>query len=205
MKKKIILAILLVNSLLLLIGQEEAVTKIRKVYTEYNKQIDDYLAEDLDFMPARYEVKTTQNRPALGPVQMNFTYYFDEITKENVEGEEYDPNSEAILRKVVYTESMPSFNDYREFFYDEKGQLLFYYSKLTGYTCGEKRFYFDKGKLIKVKFNPITGANCDDEKFPDFTRSTGKFTQDDLDFERWILKVDDSHTKAFLNMFEVSQ
>jgi len=205
MKMKLILTILLVNSLIILVGQEDAVTKIRKVYTEYNKQINDYLAEGLDFMPARYEVKTTQNRPALGPVEMKFTYYFDEFTKENIEGEEFDPNTEGILRKVVYTESMPSFTDYKEFFYDEKGQILFYYSKLTGYTCGEKRFYFDKGKLIKVKFNPITGTDCGEDKFPDFTRSTGKFTKDDLDFEKWIIKVAGNHTKAFLNMFEVTQ
>jgi len=99
---------------------------------------------------------------------------------------------------------MPSFTDYREFFYDGKGNILFYYSKLTGYICGEKRMYFDKGKLIKIKFNPIESKDCE-EKLPDFTRSSGKFTKDDLDWEKWILKIAAFHTKAFLNMFETMQ
>ncbi len=205
MKEKLILTILLVNSLLVLIAQEEKVTQIRKLYTDYNLQVEKYKSEGLDFSPASYEIKTVQNRPGLGPVKINFTYYFDEFSKENVEGESYDPNTEGILRKVVYTESMPSFTDYREFFFNEKGNLLFYYSKLTGYTCGEKRFYFEKGKLIKVKFNPLDGKNCNGDQLPDLMHNSGKFTQDDLDFEKWILKVADNHTKAFLNMFESAQ
>jgi hypothetical protein len=205
MCKRIIVLNLLIFSILNLSAQEEIVTKIRKAYTEYNTQLEKYKAEGTDFLPAKYEINTVQNRPALGPVQVKFSYYFDEVTKEVV-GEEPDIlSTEGFLRKVVYFESMPSFIDYREFFYDEKGNIIFYYSKLTGYTCGEKRFYFDKGKMIKIKFNPITDKDCGDEKFPDFTRTTGKFTKDDLDWEKWVLKVASYHNKAFLNMFETTQ
>jgi hypothetical protein len=205
MKKKLTIIIFLITCSVYLFAQEEIVNKIRKTYVDYNTLIEKYKKEGTDFLPARYEIKTVQNRPGLGPVQMNFTYFFDEFTKENVDENSTMPSTDGFLRKVVYTESMPSFTDYREFFYDEKGNLLFYYSKLTGYTCGEKRFYFDKGKLIKVKFNPIAGTDCGDDKFPDFTRNVGKFIKDDLDFEKWILKVAENHNKAFLNMFETTQ
>jgi hypothetical protein len=203
MKKKLILCFLFVSSLIILNAQEEIVTKIRKSYTDFNQQLENYKAEGLDYMPAKYEIKTIQNRPALGPVDIRFTYFFDEFTNENEE-DLGKRNTKGFLRKVVYSESMPSFTDYREFFFDEKGSLLFYYSKLTGYTCGEKRFYFDKGKLIKVKFNPIEAKDCED-KLPDFTHNTGKLTKDDMDWEKWIIKVAGNHTKAFLNMFELSQ
>lgn len=185
-------------------AQEEIVSKIRKIYIDYNKQIESYAAEGLDFLPAKFEIKTTENRPALGPVEIKFTYFFDKISKEGTGENEYEQSTDGFLRKVVYTESMPSFTDYREFFYDEKGSLLFYYSKLTGYTCGEKRFYFDKGKLIKVKFNPIESKDCED-KLADFTRSSGKFTKDDLDWEKWIIIVAGHHTNAFQNMFQLME
>jgi len=204
MKKKITLCLLFVSSLVILNAQEEIVTKIRKSYTDFNQQIENFKAEGLDYMPAKYEIKTVQNRPALGPVDIRFTYFFDEFTNEKDEEDLSKRNTNGFLRKVVYSESMPSFTDYREFFFDEKGSLLFYYSKLTGYTCGEKRFYFDKGKLIKVKFNPIEAKDCED-RLPDFTRNTGKFTKDDMDWEKWIIKLAGNHTKAFLNLFELSQ
>jgi hypothetical protein len=184
-----------------LFAQEEIVTKIRKAYTDYNNKLEADIFVEADYLPARYEIKTVQNRPGLGPVNVNFTYYFDEQTKGAIAEDDYVLNTEAFLRKVIITQSMPAFIDYIEIFYDEKGKLLFCYSKLTGYTCGEKRFYFDKGKMIKIKFNPIQANGCED-KLPDFTRTTGSYTKDDLNWEKWVIKVAGNHSLAFQNMFQ---
>ena len=48
---------------------------------------------------------------------------------------------------------------YIEYVFDEAEELIFYYLKAEGSECGEKRFYFDKEKLIKVKINSL-GEEC---------------------------------------------
>ena len=184
-------------------SQEEDVKKIREEYVKYNKLISDYESEGLSYFPPRFSIKTIQNRPALGPVNFDFTYYYDENTNIDEVDNPDLAKTWAIIRKVVYTEGMPSYQDYKEILYDEKGELLFYYSKLTGNTCGEKRFYFQNGKLIKIKFNPITHEDCsDDNDFPEFTRYAGKLTKDDIDWQKWILKDADDHKNTLLRLYD---
>lgn len=190
-------------------GQEETITKIRQNYIDYNKKIEQAEADEYFYPMAPFRIKTVQIRPGLGPVDIEISYYFDEETRED-DSENMDiRNSIGTLRKVVTTESMPSFTNYCEYFLDEKGTLLFYYSKLTGNTCGEKRMYFNLSKMIKIKFNPLGTSDCPEEedgfKLPDFTRYSGKFTKDDLDWEKWILKNAGFHKKAFQNLFESLQ
>ena len=170
-------------------SQEEMVKKIRQVYLNYNKQIKESEAEGLDFLPPKFKITNVQNRPALGPVSINITYYYDGHSNiEEAEGYA-DMKNWIILRKVVYTEGMPSYTDYKEMLFDEKGNLLFYYVKSTGYDCSEKRFYFNKNKLIKIKFNPIIHEQCsNEEEFPSFARYTNNLTKEDLDWEKWIIK-----------------
>jgi len=191
------------------LAQEETVKKIRQDYLEYNKKLQDSETEDGYFGSVPFKFETIQMRPALGPVNISLSYYYDEETKDSENDDTNNRNSIGTLRKIIYQESMPSYTEYREFFFDYKGALQFYYSKLTGYSCGEKRFYFDKVKLIKVKFNPLEGENCieavGEDKFPDFTRYPGKFTKDDLDWEKWILNHIAYHKKAFQNLFESLQ
>lgn len=186
-----------------LFAQDDVIFAIRQEYNDYSKLIENSKEEGLDFFPPGFEINTVQNRPALGPVAIKITYYYTEI------GDEEEPDwykNQAVIRKVIYIESMPSYKDYREFFYNESGQILFYYSKLTGYSCGEKRLYFSNGKLIKIKFNPLEGADCiGDEKFPDFTRLTGKLTKDDLDWEKWVLDKAKIHVKAIENLYKGTQ
>jgi len=187
-------------------SQEDIVKKIRQVYLDYNKQISESEAEGLDFHPPRFIIKNVQNRPALGPVNISISYYYDEHNNME-EAEDYaSMKNWTVVRKVIYTESMPSYTDYKEVLYDKKGNLLFYYVKSTGHDCGEKRFYFNKSKLIKVKFNPITDEQCsNDEKFPSFTRYAGKLNKDDLDWEKWILKSAQSHKEVLDKLYNSTQ
>jgi hypothetical protein len=188
------------------IAQEELVKKIRDDYVDYNKKSQQLESDGIN---KPFKINTVQIRPALGPVEIEMAYYFDEENKDIASDGMDTRKATAILRKIVYKESMPSYTDYREVFFDSGGNLSFYYSKLTGYSCGEKRFYFSLSKLIKVKFNPIEGNDCfgekNDEKFPDFTRYSGKFSKEDLDWEKWIVKYVVFHKKAFQNLFESLQ
>jgi hypothetical protein len=186
-------------------AQEELVTKIRKTYTDYNNELEQYMSEGLDFMPQVFRIKTVQMRPALGPVEIEISYFFDEQTLETENPDNNSRNTKGVLRKIVYKEAMPSFTEYRELFYDTSGKLLFYYAKSTGSICGEKRVYFNQLKMVKIKFNPVTGKECPDENDPfrlmDFTRYPGKYTKDDLEWEKWILGYAGTHAKAFQNLF----
>jgi hypothetical protein len=189
--------------------QEEIVNQIRQVYIQYNKHIEDLESGPGAGPTSPFKIKTVQVRPAMGPVDIEISYYFDEITRPGNNENMDTRNTTGTLRKVVYSESMPSFTDYREIFFDAKGNLMFYYSKLTGSTCGEKRIYFKLGKMIKIKFNPLGPPACPDGddpySLPDFTRFPGKFTKDDLDWEKWVLKYAGNHKKAFIGLFESLQ
>lgn len=187
-----------------LFSQEETVKEIRKIYIDYNKKIEDAKNEGVNYLPTKIEVSTIQNRPALGPVSFNITYFYDEHT--NID-ENYDVMKNwAIIRKVIYKEGMPSYTDYKEILFDENGNLIFFYSKLSGYTCGEKRFYFDKNKLVKVKFNPFENEDYMGENdFPSFTRYGNNLNKDDLDWQKAILEEAAHHKKAFEHLYESTQ
>jgi hypothetical protein len=209
MKRAKILFFILIFCTYHVSAQEETVKKIRQDYIDYNKKLEQIELGETNYVTSPFKIKTIQVRPALGPVDIEISYYFDEETKE-LETENMDlRNTLGTLRKVMIKEYMPSFTDYREIFFDAKGNLMFYYSKLTGNTCGEKRMYFNLGKMIKIKFNPLGEADCPKEndgyQLPDYTRYTGKFTKDDLDWEKWILKYAGFHKKAFQNLFESLQ
>ncbi len=209
MKTLLFLPLLTVLFTMNSIAQEEYVKKIRQTYLEFNKKIEIAENEDDSYLPAPFKIKTVQVRPALGPVNIEIAYYYEEQTNSTDEDQMELRNTTATLRKVIYTESMPSYTDCRELFFDTNGSLIFYYSKLTGNTCGEKRVYFNLGKMVKIKFNPLGLAECPDEndsyKLPDFTRYPGNYTKDDLDWEKWVLKYAGNHKKAFSGLFESLQ
>lgn len=205
MKSITVLFILLFTIQANIQSQEDIVKEIRKEYIAYNKFINDAKSEGMNYWPPKVSINTIQNRPALGPVNIEITYYYDEHTnREEVELE--NAKTWSVLRKVVYTESMPSYTDYKEILYDKDGKLLFYYSKLTGFTCGEKRFYFSKDKLIKIKFNPFESKDCsDDNDFPSFTHYKSNLTKDDLDWEKAIVNEAKNHKVALSNIFGSTQ
>jgi hypothetical protein len=209
MKAKFAILLMVSFWALKLFAQEETVKIIRQDYLDYNKKLQESESGGINFMTSPFKIKTVQVRPALGPVDIEISYYFDEVTNTTEIEDTNVHNTQGTLRKIVYKESMPSYTDYREVFFDAKGNLQFYYSKLSGYTCGEKRMYFNLNKMIKIKFNPIEGSECvagtTEDKFPDFVRYSGKFNKDDLDWEKWILKYSGFHKKAFLNLFESLQ
>lgn len=209
MQKISLILIILFLSTFVMKAQEEIVKKIRQDYLEYSKKLEMSESGEIVNVTAPFKIKTTQIRPALGPVNIEIEYFFDEETKAEESEHMEIRNTTGMLRKVVYTESMPSFTDYREIFFDGKGNLVFYFSKLTGNTCGEKRMYFNVSKLIKIKFNPLDTKECPEEdggyQLPDFTRYTGKFNKEDLDWEKWILKYAGYHKKSFQNLFESLQ
>lgn len=187
-------------------AQEAIVKKIRASYIAYNQKIAEAEKEGLDFYPPRFKITNVQNRPALGPVSINIVYFYDEHSNAE-EAESYaDLKNTVVLRKIVYTEGMPSYTDYKETLFDEKGHLLFQYEKLTGYECSEKRFYFDKGKLIKIKFNPITNEQCSNEEdFPIYTRYAGQLTKDDLRREKWIFEKAEKNKQTLKSLYGSTQ
>jgi hypothetical protein len=187
-------------------SQEEIVNRIRDEYVNYGKIIEDIQQGNINNYISPFNIKTTQIRPGLGPVTIEMTFYFDEKEKYSEPDHMDVPLYEGTIRKVVYTESMPSFTEYREFFFDAKGNFLFYYKKITGYVCGEERLYFNNSKLIKIKSNPLEEKDCPEDmvmsKLPDYTRYTGKFTKGDLIFEKGIIKQATHYKNVFQNLYD---
>ena len=63
------------------------------------------------------------------------------------------------LRKVTVDYNISAVRFHAEYLFSREGELLFHYMKDEGFTGGERRFYFYKGRLIRVKINPMTESD----------------------------------------------
>ena len=101
------------------------------------------------------------------------------------DGEE---GQEMHLRKVNVKTLRSSRQENEEFLFDENGQLMFYYFKLTNAESvgQELRFYFDKGKLVDYK-----------EKIADEEKEYQRYTKADF---AAVLK----DAKRYATLFEAS-
>lgn len=127
-------------------GQESEIKRIRNVFTETNKKIEDNQATG-----SKYCIEIIKDRivPGVGPQITSTKLFFHENY------EDYLKSSKILLKAVVTYNVAQSLSVYEEYLF-ENNKVIFYYEKLKGYTCGEKRFYFKNNKLIKLKSNPIS-------------------------------------------------
>lgn len=131
-------------------AQESEIKKIREMYNSYNQKISEQGNDLQPELPLKIVIKSGITERAVGPVEKSVTFYYDR--KENVENSKF--SYADILRKIILIDEA-SWKSYTEFLFDEKGKLVFAYSKHDGYIydCREERYYFKSGELIRIILN----------------------------------------------------
>jgi hypothetical protein len=94
------------------------------------------------------------NRPAIGPQNSDFTFFWNDMSSENwddpqgtgdvvykVDRKLYLVRSSVNIAASVLTEI--------EYLYDDEGELAFCFYKQTSANIEEKRFYYEDKKLIR--------------------------------------------------------
>ena len=156
---------------------EQQVTKIRQLYVDTNKQIDEGLKDKTSGLHyAAWTiggVRDGRQWSGVGTMHSTDEFYFD---CEPGRIEECGADARKLVRKIVssYT-GAADLKTRNEYLFTKTGELVFVFtSELTNVgednidvrKTAEQRFYFSKGKLIRVNRN---GKNVD-----------AKFTAEDL-------------------------
>ena len=140
----------------LTVSAQDAVSTIRKHYTETQQMVAQYAEWEKEGdwtmpCPMYYEVNIKQNLPGTGYHKEWIRLYFYE--KENYEGQ---PDEPMLFRNIHFVTAKYNYavrEFYDEYLFDEKGNLEFIFARnadVDDFKGGEYRFYFQKGKLIKA-------------------------------------------------------
>ena len=134
-------------------AQSEAVKKIRAKYYETAAYIQSM--KDGDKKNYHFSLTADHVLPGTGSQTQQIDFYFKSIEADD------EGNYEYILLQVnrSYNVSM-SYRVYEEFLFDDNN-LVFYFERVTGVKCGEKRMYFKNEKLVDLKTKTL--PDCDEE------------------------------------------
>jgi len=170
MKKQILFfAFLILISASNLFAQttEQQATKIRQLYADTNKRIDDGLKDKTSgFHYAAWTIggeRDGQQWSAIGTMETRNEFWFDGEPNMDAEATQ---DARKLVRKIVSSHKAATNTASRsEYLFDEKGELFFVFSRgnaesENGATL-ERRFYFIKGKLIRI----VRGSKNVDAKF----------------------------------------
>lgn len=152
----------------LTVSAQDAVSTIRKHYTETQQMVAQYAEWEKEGdwtmpCPMYYEVNIKQNLPGTGYHKEWIRLYFYE--KENYEGQ---PDEPMLFRNIHFVTAKYNYaarEFYDEYLFDEKGNLEFIFARnadVDDFKGGEYRFYFKDGKLIKVI---VSVRNLETEKY----------------------------------------
>ena len=139
----------------LTVSAQDAVSTIRKHYTETQQMVAQYAEWEKEGewtmpCPMYYEVNIKQNLPGTGYHKEWIRLYFYE--KEN---EEWEADEPMLFRNIHFVTAKYNYaarEFYDEYLFDEKGNLEFIFARnadIDDFKGGEYRFYFKDGKLIK--------------------------------------------------------
>lgn len=141
---------------------EQQVAQIRELSTQVTKRIDAGLKDKTSGLHyAAWTIggeRDGQQWRAVGTMKSTAEFWFD---GEPNFGEEVNADARKMIRKIVF--SYAGAADLRmrsEYLFDEKGELVFAFTdelEADGKTT-ERRFYFNRGKLIRAVRN---GKNMD--------------------------------------------
>ena len=175
----------------LTVSAQDAVSTIRKHYTETQQMVAQYAEWEKEGdwtmpCPMYYEVNIKQNLPGTGYHKEWIRLYFYE--KENYEGQ---PDEPMLFRNIHFVTAKYNYaarEFYDEYLFDEKGNLEFIFARnadVNDFKGGEYRIYYQKGKLIKAIVsvrNPATekyeqtytGTKVPEEYESDYKDYSGK-------------------------------
>jgi hypothetical protein len=199
MKKRIftVLIILFVLSGFLF-AQESKVDKINK----YCKSINENIKDDGEYYSGYWvhTINFSSNRRAIGLQLTTVKFYYEQPRDSLVENEQQsdivDVYKPPVKIKIEYNIAA-SQNIKIEYYYDEKGELV-YYNYLTkgAYTNGEGNFYFENNKPVKIKYAPLDEGKEVLEKYRKLEKDSD-YNKDDLNNVKKILSKANDYKKMF--------
>lgn len=154
--RRVLFFILMTASCVPVLWAQDAVSAIRKHYTEAQEMVAQYAAFEKEGegsmpCPMYYEVNIKQNLPGTGYHNERIRLYFYE--EENEEGQPGEPMLSRSLHFVTWKYNYAAREFYEEYLYDKKGNIEFVYIRnadMDDFKGGELRCYFQNGKLFKV-------------------------------------------------------
>lgn len=177
-------------------GSESKIKEIRNRYHAINEKMEQ---EEL----LHHEIAFKTLVPGIG-FQFTTVRFYYEFLQDDETGE----TLESPLIKVTLDYMIAaSVSIYIEYVFNDAEELIFHYLKAEGMECGEKRFYFDQEKLIKVKVNSL-GEECIESGagyiYEDYER-TKDFSIEDYAKAKKIVKKARGYTEFFDEMQMIEQ
>lgn len=177
----------------LTVSAQDAVSTIRKHYTETQQMVAQYAEWEKEGdwtmpCPMYYEVNIKQNLPGTGYHKEWIRLYFYE--KENYEGQ---PDEPMLFRNIHFVTAKYNYaarEFYDEYLFDEKGNLEFIFARnadVDDFKGGEYRFYFQKGKLIKAI---VSVRNLETEKYEQKYTGTKVPEEYESDYKDYLGKAE---------------
>ncbi len=160
MEKRIILGMLFAMTFVLSATAQDAMSVIRKHYTETQQKIEAIEKEEIP--QEYYEVKILQNLPGTGQHQEVMRLYYN--VKDNEDWQPDEPMLTRDLHFVTWKYNYAAREFYEEYLYDDKGNIEFVYNRNADLdeVGGELRLYYKDGKLFKVL---VSNLNPETEKY----------------------------------------
>lgn len=138
------------------VAQNNTIETIRTTYADVQRRINEE-----DFVYNTIEVNNSRMVRAIGLQNIKTKLYYDEDEKHIENSADVDFIYTFTLRKVEIYYNVIVTNMYKEYVFDKKGNLLFHFIKTEGIQCGERRYYFDGDKLIRIHSKGIDNKPCD--------------------------------------------
>lgn len=197
--KKSFLLFLTIFALFQVVDAQTTVEKIRKHYNEINSNVAEMATWTEEYpVPTFYHVEIQENYPGTGKHKEDVYIYHDEIHEESEDdAPKIFPPKRIEFVTVKYNFAARNF--YREYLYDEKGNVEFIYA-FNEYDLDdldwEYRFYFNDGKLIKaIVKQKSSGSN---EEFKEVYNGTSIPKEHSEYYEGFLDK-----SKHYKKMFDI--
>ncbi len=175
-------------------AQNTQVNAIKQQLMTYDSLIDQAKDEDLDFTPPHFTINSNLMERAIGEVNTKTTIYFDIQANEDDD----EPKDTSIIRKVEVNINSVSYNINKTYFFNSKGQLIYYSITENGYSCYTKQFYYNQNCFF-VMFKQHKTDNCDEENSSNDYNSS-KLTKEDLKASKTI-KITSNYYRQLLNTY----
>jgi hypothetical protein len=196
--KKLTCIVLLV-SLMGIMPVHGSEAKIKEIRDRYNAISENIEQEEL----LHHEIAFKTLVPGIGFQVTHMRFYYEFLQ----DGETGEILESPLIKVTLDYMIAASVSMYIEYVFNEAEELIFYYLKAGGSECGEKRFYFDKEKLIKVKISSL-GEECIESGagyiYEDYERTTD-FGIEDYARAKKIVKKAKAYTAFFDEMGKIEQ
>lgn len=167
--KKATIILLLLTVCLLSATAQHTIESIRKTYQEVHENMrmmsTDFPGEGIPMK--RYHLEVNHNLPGTGPHMENIYMYYGELEDEDEDNPRIYPRH--FLQFVTAKYNFAAHEYYDEYLYDENGEVMFIYLRITDVDVGqyfEYRIYLDGDHLLRLNVKETENLKEDFDNIP---------------------------------------